>query len=1007
MGFLDLQNTGGGTIPSGDELGSSWNISYNTSPYTVGQGSGNLGSLTFSSKCDDTTIFTIDNYLSVRHFFDNRTARWLSTFDVNVTSVDTDGEFANFTTTSRIAELDVVRTSSSNPSGLLQREFEFPKAQTYVANSVTYNALTNPTVYDVASSPNYVYVLAQGSHGGEVVYRFGLDGYFYSMYAVYSDATDLSNPQSRYLTYVLNTAEIQVAQVGASRIKRFTAETGAFTGQYGAAGTGNGQFNTISGIASRGSDVFVIDSVLGRVQRFNGTGVYQLQWGTQGTTDDRYIFNQPNAIAIPQTGSYCVYVSDMFARVREYTSDGVFVCQPVGTYDFSTSTSRTWLVPDARIGIGFDATPSMYIRQNGTVEKYVGRSVAGFAEATNFKYGAVLNASWDSGVGSTISGGRSGVLHVVDGGVSVAQYAGGLNTLQAYYLYYIGLAAVNFPVRLLTMADTKTSRNNIPDFTTSGYPSWEMSVWSALCELSAATGNSVLAFDNFVSIQKRDDSKVTLRIPDDITPSPIRVNSRASTRKIVVSNLNAVRGALGWTAKLNALGGVDVAATSVMYSAAADGGRTFSADVGSIDYVTVAQGSFPEVLLDPVPISNPVNPFPNPGAETDLSYFASYVPSGVATLARDTTVFHTGAASARLTFTTAPTTIDGYISQQVTVAQGRNYDFRAFARCTGANQQVYLVVDWRNSANVHVGFTLGAATTITSSGWSEVRIVNPQVPPPGASYAWVRVQTHPTGRLWLNGQALYVDTFSNGAWDATSPNAPTPGPGEYIVYDSNNVLVDAQAWTNYGGSVRASLGDKPGDILLTVSGPSIQVPGTQRPYRISTLSGQAALSVVGGGIITNTEQYEIGTGVPESAARSNYTAIDSFAIVNAGTAYTEAGWLANSQSPQQTVSFSMRINKTPAWASGLSGQGGTVMLTNVLTRHKNALYIVDSVSANNSTITLNCTRHTPWLTDDIASIEYGPGGIWSGKPASEFAAYWGSRPAQDFCMAPLENPFGA
>jgi len=83
----------------------------------------------------------------------------------------------------------------------------------------------------------------------------------------------------------------------------------AFAGQFGATGSGDGQFRKPQGVAvdPEGShDVFVADDQNHRVQRFSDTGVYESQVGTEGSGNAQ--FKNPYDVGVDHGDQ--LYVAD-------------------------------------------------------------------------------------------------------------------------------------------------------------------------------------------------------------------------------------------------------------------------------------------------------------------------------------------------------------------------------------------------------------------------------------------------------------------------------------------------------------------------------------------------------------------------------------------------------------------------------------------------------------------------------------------------------------------------
>jgi len=115
-----------------------------------------------------------------------------------------------------------------------------------------------------------------------------------------------------------------------------------FKNMWGEKGTGNGQFDSIGGIAvfSSGNvfpsiDVFVVDTLNDRVQKFHmsnpcPTGTTQVvvgvcfvtKWGTHGSGPGQ--FNQPRGIDLDSSGN--VFVADALNhRIQKFTFTGTFI----------------------------------------------------------------------------------------------------------------------------------------------------------------------------------------------------------------------------------------------------------------------------------------------------------------------------------------------------------------------------------------------------------------------------------------------------------------------------------------------------------------------------------------------------------------------------------------------------------------------------------------------------------------------------------------------------------
>jgi hypothetical protein len=585
---LTVENRGAGFIGS---TGNNWRVALNTSPVTAGQGPGRLGAVSFSAPCDATTKFTIDNYVSVKHYLDDQTTRRLATFDGYIRSVETDGDYGTFGIVSRLSALDVRRVASVDVSGFFHRKIELPTEKAYVVNGITYYTggeyvnisgvstfvRKDITIYDIAARNDFVYVLASGMHNGEIIFQFYSDGQFLGIIPVYSDATDTSNPGGQVIA--VSASAIFVGQNTARRVKRFNLD-GTYHSQFGASGSADGQFQSITGIAASSffNSVFVVDGTLGRVQRFNYTGVYQNKWGTPGTGTGNTVFNSPGRIAIDPV-SESVFVADLNARIRAYDSFGN-IQTTLGSYDFDFGRSDGEYVAGQTIGIAFDSKGAAYGFQGGLFTKHVRTTNQ---TSTMWFYGNTVSKQWyaepdpPSPTYVNAIGGdeTAGQVYIARTTNYIEQYGGTLDSLAAVIEYYVALAVHDFPIRLLSI-------NRPLAYGDYAYRGWDDNVWSMLCELCAATNNSMAIMEDSLLFFNRTDR--TYHLPDDLAMTPLSLDSRASGQRVEVVNQNS-----RWSNNLE-----------VMYDAAQDNNRVLSIDVLGLSYSTIDINMYPDFILQPI-----------------------------------------------------------------------------------------------------------------------------------------------------------------------------------------------------------------------------------------------------------------------------------------------------------------------------------------------------------------------------------------------------------------------
>src|SRR5690606_6703724 len=95
------------------------------------------------------------------------------------------------------------------------------------------------------------------------------------------------------------------------------AEDLIFNAKWGTYGIRDGNFNSPTGIAvdSEGN-VYVVDSLNNRIQKFTSDGTFVLKWGSDGRSDGK--FSYPTGIAVDSEGN--VYVADTGNnRIQKFT----------------------------------------------------------------------------------------------------------------------------------------------------------------------------------------------------------------------------------------------------------------------------------------------------------------------------------------------------------------------------------------------------------------------------------------------------------------------------------------------------------------------------------------------------------------------------------------------------------------------------------------------------------------------------------------------------------------
>lgn len=154
------------------------------------------------------------------------------------------------------------------------------------------------------------------------VQAFHLDGtYFYQWGGSGSGNGQFNSPSG--IAVNESNGNVYVVDAENDRVQIFNSN-GVFLGKFGSTGTGPAQFNSPAAIAIHRTSgrIYIVDTFNHRVQWFDPSGGYLGQWGSLGSGDGQ--FEEPRAISVHQPSGK-VYVSDPHSdRVQRFSPGGVF-----------------------------------------------------------------------------------------------------------------------------------------------------------------------------------------------------------------------------------------------------------------------------------------------------------------------------------------------------------------------------------------------------------------------------------------------------------------------------------------------------------------------------------------------------------------------------------------------------------------------------------------------------------------------------------------------------------
>lgn len=213
--------------------------------------------------------------------------------------------------------------------------------------------------------------------------------------------------------------------------------------------------------------------------------------------------------------------------------------------------------------------------------------------------------------------------------------------------------------------------------------------------------------------------------------------------------------------------------------------------------------------------------------------------------------------------------------------------------------------------------------------------------------------------------------------------------GEYYVSDSVGTAVTEASWLAYGGSVAAVVGETLGVIVVTLTGPSSNIPGHTGPFYLS--SGVSSdrigqLSIAGDGVVTDPIILSLATGAnPEKTTVETAATIDSPFVDTLDDAYSVGIW-ANIAAAGSLVEISLDVP-----THQLTGFGVT---PGSLIRYDDSIYRITDCSPSGATTRLSAS----WF---VEASEFDS--IWSGYTVTNIDSVWSGYDAGDIIVAPLRQ----
>ncbi len=237
---------------------------------------------------------------------------------------------------------------------------KFNKDGNYVMQFDNGGQISGPKSVSIDSKGN-IYVVAGDSVEPDFVRKFDSSGNLLGRVGnkISSDVGQFYSPSS---VVIDDQSNIYITDMGNDRVQKFD-KTGAFLMQFGSKGANEGQFSGPSGISlDSNGNIYVVDSDNYRVQKFDSNGNFLMKFGSSGSANGQ--FNGASGIVLDTLGN--IYVVDTWNhRVQKFDSNGTFLM----TFGSNGTLNGQFKNP---IGISLDSTDNIYVTDSGNnrVQKF-------------------------------------------------------------------------------------------------------------------------------------------------------------------------------------------------------------------------------------------------------------------------------------------------------------------------------------------------------------------------------------------------------------------------------------------------------------------------------------------------------------------------------------------------------------------------------------------------------------------------------------------------------------